>query len=151
MQLYQSVSPVFVEQIYNTGLYGLAVAEGADWVLFLDADELLVVRGAQRAQAVLALVPDDVACVRVPVYEYCATLPPAHPFDQLTRRAAEPHMHKVFARRLDPARVSIYAGNHVAFVDGVADRGLSQDRLALAHVPDRDPAADGAQGDSRRE
>lgn len=29
------------------------------------------------------------------------------------------------------------AGNHFAVIDGVEDPGLTQDRLNLAHVPDR--------------
>ena len=130
-------SPIFVEQIYNTGLYRLALHEQADWVPFLDADELLVTRGAERPHDILARVPNDIACLRVPIFQYRAPAPPAHPFERLTRRETQPHMHKVFARRLEPARISIYAGNHFAFVDGAEDHGLSQDRLTLAHVPNR--------------
>jgi len=140
LQVYQSSSPIFVETILNTGLYRLAVGAGADWVMFLDADELLAVRGAARAEAVLQLVPAAVPCLRLPLFRYAVPPPDAaHPFMRLTHRDPEPHMPKIAARRLDPARISIYAGNHGAFVDGQPDPGLSQDRLLLAHLPDRSP------------
>ncbi len=136
-----SLSPIFLEQAYNTGLYRLALQAGADWVLFLDADELLVARGAARAADILALVPPDIACLRLGCFRYARPEPEGgqHPFEALRRRAATPEMYKIAARRLDPARISIYAGNHFAFVDGRQDLGLSQDRLLLAHVPDRSP------------
>lgn len=141
LQAYQTTSPLFMEQAYNTGLYRLALQEGADWVFFLDADELLVLRGVETVQQVLGLVPGEVACLRLPAFRYSrpASENGVHPFQRLVWRAAEPEMHKVVARRLDPARIAIYAGNHFAFVDGRADLGLSQDRLHLAHVPDRSP------------
>jgi hypothetical protein len=141
IQVYQANSPIFLEQAYNTGLYRLALGEGADWVFFLDADELLATRAADRAQEILELVPADIACLRLPVFRYA--VPPAqdgaHPLERLTHRDPEPHMPKVVLRRLDPARVAVYAGNHFAFVDGRQELGLSQHRLALAHLPERSP------------
>ncbi|MFL5332666.1 MAG: glycosyltransferase family 2 protein [Geminicoccaceae bacterium] len=137
IQVYQSSSPIFLEQAYNTGLYRLALGEGADWVFFLDADELLVTRAAARAQPILELVPADIACLRLPVFRYAVPPGEGHPLERLTHRDPEPHMPKVVVRRLDPARVAVYAGNHFAFVDGRQELGLSQDRLALAHLPER--------------
>ncbi|HYZ64094.1 MAG TPA: glycosyltransferase family 2 protein [Acetobacteraceae bacterium] len=140
LQVFQTTSPIFVEHVHSTGLYRLAVGAGADWVLFLDADELLVTRQAARPHDILGLAPADIACLRIPVFRYAAPPPGAgHPLTRLTRRELDPHMFKIAARRLDPARISVYAGNHGAFVDGVADLGLSQDRLVLAHLPDRLP------------
>ena len=141
LQVYQAVSPLFLEGAYNTGLYRLALAAGADWVFFLDADELLVVRDAERPAEVMALVPEGIPCVRLHAFNYDRPRPAPgeHPFEALRRRTAEPEMPKIAARRLDPARISIYAGNHFAFVDGREERGFPQGRLLLAHVPDRSP------------
>lgn len=141
LEVYQTQSPVFLEQSYNTGLYRLAVEAGADWVVFLDADELLTVRDAARPHDVLSLIPDGLDCVRLFAYRYeCPALPAGeHPFTALRRRAATPDMPKIAIRRLDPARVSVYAGNHLAFIDGVEDVGLQQERLFIAHTPDRHP------------
>lgn len=139
LQVYQTVSPLFLEQAYNTGLYRLALQEGADWVFFLDADELLVLRNAAAVAEILALVPDSIPCLRLLAFNFGRPAPTAgqHPFQALLRRRAEPEMPKIAARRLDPARISIYAGNHFAFVDGREELGFLQDRMLLAHVPDR--------------
>lgn len=140
LSVYQVKSPIFLEQMHNTGLYRLALAEGADWVVCLDADELLVVRGAERPHAVLQLVPDSIPALAMQAFRYAAP-PPAdtHPLTRLTHRDPAPHMPKLVARRMEPERISIYAGNHGAYVDGRKEPGLSQDRLLLAHLPDRDP------------
>lgn len=141
LQVYQTQSPLFMEQAYNTGLYRLALQEAADWVFYLDADELLVMRDAARLAEILALAPPGIICLRLPGFRYerPRPAPNEHPFGALLRRAAEPEMHKIAVRRIDPARIHIAAGNHFAFVDGREDAGLSQDRLLLAHVPDRSP------------
>ncbi|GAC1341243.1 MAG: hypothetical protein NVSMB18_12920 [Acetobacteraceae bacterium] len=143
IQAYQSVSPVFVEEIHNTGLYRLAVQAGADWVVPLDADELLVTLGAARPADILALAPRDIACLRMPLYRYAAAASAApverNPFERLTRRDPRPHSFKIAIRRLDPLRVTMLPGSHGAFIGGTEDRGLSQERLALAHFPDRSP------------
>lgn len=139
LQVYQNASPVFSEALHNTGLYRLALQEGADWVPFLDADELLCIRGPQSLAETLDLAPPSIACLRVDAFRYRPGSAPEHPLDGLGRREPESHMSKIIARRLDPARINIYAGNHGAFVDGVWDGGLSQDRLFLAHVQQRSP------------
>jgi len=141
LQVYQTSSPIFLEHVLNTGLYRLALAQEADWVVFLDADEMLVVRGGERLHAILALVPAEVACLQLQVFRYAVPEVPSglHPFGALTLRDAAPHMVKVLARRLEAARITLAAGNHFAVVDGSQDSGLTQDRIMLAHVPDRSP------------
>lgn len=141
LQVYQTQSPIFLEQAYNTGLYRLALGEGADWVMFLDADELLGVRGAARPHDVLAAAPDGIVCLRLGAHTYARPepAPGTHAFAALRRRTGLPEMPKVAVRRLEPERVAIYAGNHLAFIDGVEEPGLPQDRLWIAHVPDRSP------------
>lgn len=141
LQVYQTQSPIFLEQAYNTGLYRLALGEGADWVMFLDTDELLTMRAAPRPHDLLRLVPDGLPCLRVSAFRYArpAPEPGQHPFTALRRRGRDQEMPKIVVRRLEPVRVSIYAGNHFAFIDGREDNGLPQDRMLLAHVPDRSP------------
>ena len=140
-QVYQTSSPIFLEHILSTGSYRLALAEGADWVVFLDADEMLVGRGAERLESILALVPAEIACLQVPVFRYAVPEAPVglHPLGALTLRDAAPHMVKVLARRLDPARITIAPGDHFAMVDGRQDSGLPQHRIMLAHLPERSP------------
>lgn len=139
LQVYQSAAPIFLETEHNTGLYRLALQEGADWVVFLDADELLIVHQAERPADILALAPDGIPALRLAAFNYARPAPEPHPFMNLTHRGALPDMNKVAVRRMDPARVAVYAGNHFAFIDGREEPGLVQDRLWLAHVPDRSP------------
>lgn len=141
LQVYQTQSAIFMEQAYNTGLYRLALQEAADWVFFLDADELLVPRGAAGLPDILALAPAGVLCLRLATFRYARPRPEPgeHPFAALVRRGSQPEMHKIAVRRVDATRIHIAPGNHFAFVDGQEDAGLSQDRLLLAHAPDRSP------------
>ena len=139
LHVYQTSSPIFLEQTYNNGLYRFAIAEMADWVMFLDADELLVVRDARPPAELLDLVPDGITCLRIPGFRYRPTPGSEHPFAALRYRAPDAEMHKIAARRVEPARISVYAGNHFAFVDGQEDPGLAQDLISLAHVPARSP------------
>lgn len=144
LQLYQGEAVVYAESIYNTGLYRLAVQEGADWVVFLDCDEMLDVRRAPEGLgAFLAGVPPEVDCVQMRLVDYRAatveSAAEANPFKRLTRREPEAHAGKVIVRRTDPARVTVAAGNHHAVVDGAVDWGFAQDRVVLAHFPERSP------------
>ncbi len=128
LEAYQTASPLFLEGAYNNGLYRLALATGADWVFFLDADELLVLRGAARPHDVLALAPPDFPCLRLLAFNYDRPRPEPgeHAYQALRRRREAPEMPKIAARRFDPARISIYAGNHYAFIDGREEYGFEQ-------------------------
>ncbi len=145
IELHQAEAPLFTEPLVNTTLYGLAVGAGADWVLFLDADEL--VHDTQEPgglRAVLDAVPPDIACVFLPLFDYRAPVPQTehepHPFHRLVRREAVSGVKKVCVRRIDPARIVVQAGNHDVTVDGAIMAGPLQKRVFLAHFPRRSPA-----------
>ncbi len=144
LQVYQGSSAIFVERLYNTGLYRLAVQEQADWVLFLDCDEFIDLRRVPEGLAgFLATVPPDIRCVQVPLVNYVAPTAASgadlNPARRLARREREAYASKVFIRGMDPRRVMIEAGNHAAMLDDVIDDGMPQDRLVLAHFPERSP------------
>ena len=57
-------SVIFSETQFNTYLYKLAVSQfGADWVVYLDSDEFIDVRGIDDLRGYLAAVPADYASV----------------------------------------------------------------------------------------
>ena len=144
LDVYQASAVIFAEGIYNTGLYRLAVDCGADWVAFLDCDELLDVREVpQGVASFLATVPPGLQCLQLPLINYvgstAASSTDPNPFKRLVRREREAYASKVMVRRMDPARLTIGAGNHHAIIDDAVDRGFSQNRLSLAHFPHRSP------------
>ena len=143
LQVFQSVSPIFAEATYNTGLYRLALAAGADWAIFLDADELLDVRRAPSLTEALVWVPVETVCIQLPVHDYVATDndTPAelNPFRRLTMREAAPHMTKMIVRRAAPGRIEVLMGQHSATVDGIETRGEPQELVRLGHFPSRSP------------
>ena len=141
LDLYQASSAIYAESIYNTGLYRLALESGAEWVVFLDCDELLDVRAIPQGIArFLDAVPPSLPCLRLPLVNYAGgTAADANPFKRLTRRERTAFDSKIMVRCMDPARLTIGAGNHHAVIDGEVDRGFIQDRLSLGHFPQRSP------------
>ncbi|HTW26346.1 MAG TPA: glycosyltransferase family 2 protein [Acetobacteraceae bacterium] len=147
VHVYRNAAVAFAETLFNTLLARIAArSHGADWVLFLDADEFLDVRGAGGDLAGhLAQCPASVTCLRVPSIDYLGRGPEPQAVNvlrRLTRRRPAPGgSTKVFLRGALAARdgVEVDAGNHAIIVDGVADHGTLQDALRLAHFPDRDP------------
>lgn len=141
LQVYQSVTSIFFEQTDNTALYKLAVNEGADWVLFLDADELFVASGDDDPREYLASLSREIICVRMPSFRYAPPVETAgsHPFSQLRARHPNPEMYKIAARAVERSRLLVSAGNHHVWIDGNPDWGFEQGKLWLAHVPERAP------------
>lgn len=144
LHVYQARSPVFAEPVYNTGLYNLALAEGADWVAMLDCDEFIDARRLpQGFRGFLSTVPPEFRCVRVPMVDYLASLPEtAHelnPAKRLVLRSAEAGDGKVFIRTQSAGQVEIAAGNHAIVSMQGADMGMVQASLVLAHYPGRSP------------
>lgn len=126
-------------QADNTALYRLAAKEHADWVLFLDADELLLASEAGDPQGYLSSLPQEAICVRLASFRYA---PPdettcANPFEGLRARHPVPETYKIAARAVERSRLLVSAGNHYASIDGSPTVGIEQDRLWLAHVPER--------------
>lgn len=136
----------FAEAEHNTTLYRLACgAFGADWVVFLDADEFIDPRGFANLSAVLAAVPDDVASVGMQLRNYEAGRNAAagelNVLRRLTRRTVAPtDVWKVMVRgRADPDAVVVDSGNHQITLHGVVVAPLRQDAVVLAHYPSRSP------------
>ncbi len=145
VEVHQAASPVYAEMYVNTLLYRLARERGADWVLFLDCDELIHLGHVPEGlRAVLDAVHPDLACTHLALIDYLGATPEtrqeANPFLRLTRRRAAPQFTKVFVRGMDPGRVAVDAGNHGASVDKQRAVGPVQTALILAHFPERDPA-----------
>ena len=140
-----SPSPIFVEHVFNTLLYGWATSvHGADWVLFLDADEFLDLRGAGGdLEGTLCTQPPDVAAIRLPLLNYDAPAPHTrallNPVERIIRRQPEPSTAgKVFVRgKLPAARVAVAPGNHGIWLDDRLDEGVEQSALLLAHFHSR--------------
>ncbi len=143
--VFRNEAAFFAELIYNTMLYGYAAgALAPDWVLHLDADEFIDDRAAQGGvAAMLARVPAELPCVRIPMANYEAatetTRGEANVVRRLVRRQASPgETAKVFVRGGFPAaRIAVACGNHAIALDGVTTQGLAQDAVRLAHYPIR--------------
>ncbi len=131
---------------YNTALYETASASfGADWVLFLDADEFIDPRGVADLRAYLAALPREAAMLSVGLRDYVApthaTAGEVNVMQRLIRRLpAAPSCWKVFVRGgFGPGRVAVQAGNHAIALDGCGQAVLPQDDVYLAHYPNRSP------------
>jgi glycosyltransferase involved in cell wall biosynthesis len=118
----------FLESLQNTILYNTAARySGADWVVFLDADEFLDTRKSDVAwRDRLSGLPGETACLKLNMINYqdshldnpAELVVPV----RITRRWAEPHnVFKICLRGslLDSA-VVVDAGNHDAFMAGTA-------------------------------
>ena len=145
VEVHQAASPVYAEMFVNTLLYRLARERGADWVLFLDCDELIHLGHVPEGLvAVLATVPAELPCTHLPLMDYLGSTPEtareANPFLRLVRRRAGPQFTKVFIRGMDAERVAVDAGSHGATVDKKQAVGPVQRLMVLAHYPERDPA-----------
>ena len=142
----QNNAVLFSEEQFNTVLYECAVREhGADWVLFLDADEFVDARRIGDLRALLAAVPPQYPSLGVQMINYdaptAASLHEINVARRYVRRVAAPiGVWKVFVRA--PAagqRITINAGNHSINLDGAFMDPPRQDAFLLAHYPNRGP------------
>ena len=136
----------FAETQHNTLLYRMAVRDfGADWVVFLDADEFVDPRDIESLPGFLASLPEQPVSIGAQLRNYVQT--PIAPGDSLNvlerlrwRDVAPSNTWKVLVRRVaDPDAVTVDAGNHHIYVRGSYDAPLRQDRLVLGHFPSRSP------------
>ena len=137
---------IFSETQFNTYLYELAVEQfGADWVMYLDADEFIDARGIEDLRSFLAEIPAEHASVGLRMVNY--DLPSPGTLDELNvvkrfaRRIAQPiEACKVIVRgNLGAGRVTVDAGNHHMFIDGKRQTPMPQLDVLLAHFPVRSP------------
>jgi capsular polysaccharide biosynthesis protein len=136
----------FAETQHNTMLYRTAVRDfGADWVVFLDADEFIDPRGIGSLSGFLASLPQQPVSLGLQLRDYAQM--PAGPGDSLNvlerlrwRNVAPSNNWKVIVRRVaDPDAVIVDAGNHHIYLRGAYEAPLRQDHLVLGHFPARSP------------
>ena len=118
--------------------------EAADWVLPLDADEILVARNRAHLEEELAKAGGQP--LALPLLNYCATQADdqatANPLHRIQYRAAQASTVKVcLPRTLDwNERLVVGKGNHAVYFDGEALPARPAEGLALAHFALRSPA-----------
>jgi len=139
-------SSIFSETQFNTLLYRKAVEEyGADWVVFLDADEFIDARGVPDLRIFLDGVPAGEQSVGLPMVDYEAPSPAteneANVVRRFTRRRRNPSgVWKVVVRgNIGAGRVTVDAGNHFISIDGSPLAPAKQFVVPLAHYPVRSP------------
>ena len=148
LSLYRNATSIFVEEPFNTFLYReAAAAHGAQWVLFLDADEFIAWRGAPADfRAWLAAQPNDVAVLEVGLANYVPRSSDPQDEPNVVRRITHrmepmPWVGKIFARATaDPDRIAalrVLPGNHaIADAAGMLPAERVED-VRLAHFPHR--------------
>ena len=142
--LLRARSPVLSEAPHNTLLYHTAdQAFAPDWVLCLDADEFIDVRGG-NLRASLDALPADIRVAQIGLRNYFAEgLDAAEllvPRRMVLRDATDRGVVKSFVRgRLGPS-LHLEAGNHAAWLGSERLPGATLEGLALAHYPVRHPA-----------
>jgi hypothetical protein len=137
----------FTESFANTNLLRIGVSLGADWIVFLDADEFIDQRhfpGGLRAR--LDSLAPEIDCLRLPVIDY-VDVPGANPSDLLIPRrmlhrdrVAPAFIPSVTLRASLAARgARVVSGNHGAFIDETEVASFDDHLLRLAHYPRRNP------------
>lgn len=135
---------IFDEGNRNTVLYNIAKYKfDADWVLFFDADEFVDVRRVGNdLKRYLADIPDSFDSVSFDMFNYTDSI-----FDdkneinvprRLLWRTKKPlNVFKVVVRGKIEGDVSIHAGNHCGYLDGVAMNSFRSDNVFISHYPRR--------------
>ncbi len=146
LTILQNESSIFAETRFNTLLYRLAVKDhGADWVVFLDADEFVDARGVADLRSFLATIPAGEQSVGLQMVHYDAPAPgtehDANVVKRLCRhRRSVTSVWKVIVRGdIGADRVTVDAGNHFIFIDGSPRESMKQTVVPLAHFPSRSP------------
>lgn len=124
LTVYPDEEPGYYQSRKMTELARTAHADGADWIVPFDADELWTAPGGLAA--FLEGMPKDVGLVRFPLYNHYRTAIDGggHPFRAMQWRSLEPlKLPKVAVRA--SANVRIEAGNH----DASGYRGVSLNLL----------------------
>lgn len=140
LSVFQAISAEFDEADASTWLYRLADRmHGADWVVFLDADEFLT--GEKLADRLASLTRRDQA-IRLQLVHYYngPDDDPAElnvPVRMRWRRRDESGVFKIVARGGMGARLMVDAGNHGGIVDGHPLATMLERQAALAHYPRR--------------
>lgn len=111
---------------------------GADWVVFLDADEFIA---TPDSLPLLTLLPEGERALSMPLVNYGQVGgenmdEPVVPWRLRWRKAAPTGMNKVMARARLP-NLLVGAGNHAVFVKGQEMQAAALPGVSLAHYPRR--------------
>ncbi|RVU16122.1 glycosyltransferase family 2 protein [Methylobacterium oryzihabitans] len=148
--VYQNRSIHYSERSFNTFMYRKAIEEfGADWIVFLDADEFLDDRklgtGLGPYLQNLSTSQPNLIAVKIPMVNYNYTRQDNKEeiiVPQRTTKRQEPTTsYKIIARAMpDLSMITIDNGSHDVLIDGVqTDKSIIENNLWLAHYSERHP------------
>jgi glycosyltransferase involved in cell wall biosynthesis len=142
ISVYQNRTSFFTESSHNTVLFRHAAnVMGAEWAIFLDADEFVNLgQASEGLRAALAALPADAVCMGLPNLTYFDSPrdDPAEPIVPVRMRyrenPSERLLSKIFARAsLVANNVTIDAGQHEVLYDGKPIQPYGDHRLSLGH------------------
>ncbi|MFW7268676.1 glycosyltransferase family 2 protein [Gluconacetobacter sp. Hr-1-5] len=135
---------IFDERNRNTVLYNLAKDRfSADWVLFFDADEFVDVRRVGNdLKRYLAGIPKNFDSVSLDMFNYTDSIfDDGHernvPRRLLWRTKSSLDVFKVIVRGNLEGIVSIHAGNHCGYLDGIPMNSFRSEKVSISHYPRR--------------
>lgn len=135
---------IFDEGNRNTVLYNMAKEKfSADWVVFFDADEFVDVRRVNNdLRRYLENIPEIFDSVLLDMFNYTDSI-----FDdknerniprRLLWRTKKPlNVFKVIVRGKIQGEVSIHAGNHCGYLDGMPMNAFKSEDVFISHYPRR--------------
>ena len=134
----------FNETRTNTRLYRLAVEAGADWVLFLDADEFANSRGQSLRDTIhdISTSRPDLAVLKLQSFDYVTTSQDPQgelivPKRMTYRRPPNDNWKVLVKRDLYAKGVEIQPGNHCVSIGGAVYDAFPAPKIVLAHYPER--------------
>ncbi|MDD2704084.1 MAG: glycosyltransferase family 2 protein [Acidocella sp.] len=139
LKVSQNPSVSFDEIGANTWSYQVASQIlGADWVVFLDADEFIA---TPNSAPLVTLLPPDAPAITAKLVNYGQTREdntdePVVPWRMRWRDTAETHVEKLMLRGGLP-NIVVEAGNHGAYSGGKKLAATLHPDITLAHYPRR--------------
>ncbi|MGE4480776.1 glycosyltransferase family 2 protein [Acidocella sp.] len=139
LKLFRNHAVSFDEIAVNSwGYQAASQVMGADWVVFLDADEFIA---TPDSLPLLTMLPQDQLAVSVPLVHYGQVGAededePVVPWRLRWRKVAPSGVNKVMARAKLPTLLA-GAGNHAVFVNGKELEAPPLPGVSLAHYPRR--------------
>ncbi len=139
LKLFRNYAVSFDEIAINSwGYQAASQVLGADWVVFLDADEFIA---TPDSVPLLTLLPEDERAVSVPLVNYGQVGgenmdEPVVPWRLRWHKSAPTRVFKVMARARIP-NLLVGAGNHGVFVKALEVPAPSLPGASLAHYPRR--------------
>ncbi|HTQ70762.1 MAG TPA: glycosyltransferase family 2 protein [Acidocella sp.] len=139
LKLFRNYAVSFDEIAINSwGYQAASQVMGADWVVFLDADEFIA---TPDSLPLLTLLPGQGRALSVPLVNYGqvggeSMDEPVVPWRLRWHKSAPTGVHKVMAQARIP-NLLVGAGNHAVFVQGQEVPAPALPGVSLAHYPRR--------------